>query len=180
MLLAKAPGVRRMLTKVASYTNAIEAHLARLRLEAEEVPAFIFNEHQIWLQWDMSQALGGVWVYVNAHDLERARNILAAHDSGVFALADEDAPVCPRCGSNAVVPQRSSWKAAMLTTHLAALPLYFRLSGRTCGDCAYTWDLPQNPAYSLLVILLAMALLAIPIGALVVAALCQDAASGCF
>lgn len=163
-----------MLTQVASYTTAIEAHLARLRLEEEGIPAFILNEHLIALQWDMSQALGGVAVHVPSEYIAQARVAIGAHDAGTFALAEpEPAPMCPRCGHTAIVRKRVSWKAAMLAAHLAAIPLHFRPATLRCGHCGHEWDLPLTRRYSLVAIGLAALVAASLIAAVVIVAMCQ-------
>lgn len=40
--------IEKMPVHIAAYTNSIEAHLARRRLEAECVPTFTCHEHHIW------------------------------------------------------------------------------------------------------------------------------------
>ena len=163
-----------MLTKVASYTNAIEAHLARLRLEQEGVPAFVFNEHHVWAQWDISQALGGVGVYVHAEHLAQAQAAIAAHDAGAFALVETDTvPTCPACGHGAIERKRVSWKAAMLTAHFAAFPLYFRPATLRCRHCGHEWDLPLTRRYSLAAIAVAAIAAALALAAITVVAMCQ-------
>lgn len=163
-----------MLMKIASYTNAIEAHLARLRLEEEGVPAFVFNEHHVWAQWDMSQALGGVAVYVPAELGARAMAVIAAHDAGAFALAQtETMPACPACGHGEIERKRISWKAAMLTAHFAAFPLYFRPATLCCRRCRHAWDLPLTRTYSFAAIGLAALVAALALAAIAVAAMCQ-------
>lgn len=161
-----------MLTQVASYTTAIEAHLARLRLEAEGIPAFIFNEHQIGLQWDMSQALGGVAVWVPDGYLARARTTIGAHDAGTFALA-EPAHACPRCAHTDIARKRVSWKAAMVAAHLTAVPLYFRPATLRCLQCGHEWDLPLTRQYSLVAIGLAALVASAILATLVIVAMCQ-------
>lgn len=162
-----------MLTKVAGYTNAIEAHLARLRLEEEGVPAHIFNEHFIGAQWDISQALGGVGIYVLAQQVEQARNILAAHDRGAYSLADNESPVCPKCTGTEISRRRKRWKWSLMMVYFLTIPLYFRYATLQCDRCGSEWDLTETRPYSFLVIFLAAALIAIPIIALVLAAMCQ-------
>jgi RNA polymerase subunit RPABC4/transcription elongation factor Spt4 len=53
-----------------------EAHAIRMRLEAENIPVFLFDEFTITMDWLLSNAIGGVKVQVPDHALERAREIL--------------------------------------------------------------------------------------------------------
>lgn len=145
-----------MLTRIASYTDPIEAHLARGRLEAEGIPAFVCHEHHVWAYWIQSLLLGGVKVYVHPNDTARAREIIAAHDGGEYALPDEEpALVCPRCRHDGGITRgRMSWKAALLTAHVANVPLYFRWATWKCGACGHEWDMPSTRTYPMISIAL--------------------------
>lgn len=65
---------------VASYTRPVEAHLARGRLEAEGIQAFVLDEQAITVNPFLAPALGGVKVAVAAADASRAREILGNPD----------------------------------------------------------------------------------------------------
>ncbi len=55
-----------------------------------------------------------------------------------------------------------SWKAALLTTNFANIPLYFAWATRKCGNCGHEWDLPRTRTYpigSIAVLVLASAAL---------------------
>ncbi len=139
-----------LLVKVGAYENAIQAHLARGRLEEEGIPAFVCHEHHVWAYWLYSLLLGGVKVYVHVKDEDRAREVVSAHDGGAYALPDEETPSCPRCKSEQVTRRRASWKAALLTANLVSVPLYFAWATRKCGHCGNEWDLPNTRAYPLM------------------------------
>jgi len=141
-----------MLIKVATYTNAIEAHLARMRLEVEGIPAFVFHEHHIWAKWLLSLALGGVKVYVHKNNLDHANTIIGAHDRGDYALEDDEKITCVQCQNDKTVKRQLSWKAAMLVVHFTNIPLYFRWATLKCLHCGHEWDLPQTNTYSTLTI----------------------------
>jgi hypothetical protein len=138
-----------MLTRIAAYPNAIEAHLARLRLEAEGIPAFVLDEHLVWADWRLAPMLGGVKLCVHRQDAETAIRLLRAHDHGEFALPEESAPTCPRCAGRHVARARLSWRMAMLTTFLVDVPLWFHWATRRCRDCRHEWDPPDTRAYPL-------------------------------
>ena len=65
------PSVR--LVTVASFSTALHAHLARLRVEAEGIQCFIADEHIVGA---FGAAVGGVKLQVEADDAERATAIL--------------------------------------------------------------------------------------------------------
>lgn len=133
-----------MLTRIASYENAIEAHLARMRLEHEGIPAFVVHEHHVWADWLMSNVLNGAKVCVHRNNVNEARVILEAHDRGQYALEDEAPVSCPRCGGANVKHKRTSWKGALLCTGLAYIPLPFRWATRKCRQCKFEWDLADT------------------------------------
>lgn len=136
-----------MLVRVAAYTTPIEAHLARGRLAAEGVPAFVCHEQHVGAIWMYSQALGGVKLYVHRNDEGRARDIVAAHNRGEFALDDEEPRSCPRCQATSISQRRISWKSALLIVHFINLPLSFHWATVKCRTCDHQWDLPSTRTY---------------------------------
>jgi hypothetical protein len=133
-----------MLVRIATYPNAIEAHLARMRLEHEGIPAFVLHEHHVWADWLMSSALQGVKVYVHPIDVADASQIIQAHDRGEFALEDDKPQSCPRCGGADVKRKRMSWKGALLSFFFAGVPLPFRWATVKCRQCQREWDLSDE------------------------------------
>ncbi|MBC8083552.1 MAG: DUF2007 domain-containing protein [Hymenobacter sp.] len=82
---------------LASFANAISAHLAKNQLEAAGIPCFISNENRPY-----GPISGGVRLHVRRQDLAAAQELL--HASQVFmqvlpATDEEAAPTirCPRC-----------------------------------------------------------------------------------
>ena len=67
---------------VGSYTYPFEAHVARGRLEAEGIPAYVADEHTINMYSLYSVAMGGVRVQVPDEYAERARAILQSAEPG--------------------------------------------------------------------------------------------------
>jgi len=71
---------------VAQFSLGTEAHIFRARLEAENIPAYVADEHQITANWLWSNALGGVKVRVPEVYAERAYVILRALESGEYDI----------------------------------------------------------------------------------------------
>lgn len=139
-----------MLIRITAYQNAIEAHLARGRLEAEGIPAYVCHEHHITANWQLSLVLQGVKIYVHPMHGDRAREIIAAYDRGEYALADdEEVIICPCCQSTKLSRHRLSWISALLVANLVAIPLYFRWATMKCDTCRHEWDLSTTRAYRL-------------------------------
>jgi hypothetical protein len=93
-----------------------EADLARARLEAGGIEAWVLDAEQVRMQWHVAGAIGGVKVGVHPDDADCARAVLARDDSSALDESDETdaAPPaevearCHRCGSGALRERRAS------------------------------------------------------------------------
>jgi hypothetical protein len=93
---------------VARFPEPVMAHMAKARLEAEGIPAFVRDAHTIGIQWLYSIALGGVRVEVEEHDEERALDLLRTDMSEELTEEHWSGHAhpdlrCPRCGSDEIV-----------------------------------------------------------------------------
>lgn len=61
---------------IAEFGRPVDAHLAKARLEAEGIQAFLLDENAISVNPFYSPALGGVKLAVAARDADRAREVL--------------------------------------------------------------------------------------------------------
>ena len=64
------------LVTVASFSQAMEAHLSRARLESEGIECFISDEFTITNNWLFSNAIGGVKLNVRESDAQEALEVL--------------------------------------------------------------------------------------------------------
>ena len=62
--------------RIASFGDAETAHVARLQLDAEDIPNFLDNENVATLLWYMQPAVGGVYLCVPEQWADQARSIL--------------------------------------------------------------------------------------------------------
>ena len=134
------------LATVGIFIGPIEAHIAKGRLEAEGIPAFIAHEHHIWANWMFSHALGGVKLQVAAENAAEAETILGDHMKGMYEseLADEfqdiEANACPRCGSmefNSKIPFGS---LVLLVATLGIGVIFpLRRERHVCLRCGSKW-----------------------------------------
>ena len=143
-----------MLVTVAIFTSPLEAHILRGRLEAEEIPAYVYHEHHIWMYWLNSQALGGVKVWVHSMHLDKAKEIVEAIRQGEYEIPDEVALFCPRCLSQRLVPNRISWTIAFLICNLFYLPTPYTWAKHECRDCHHIWESKTAREHSLGAIML--------------------------
>ena len=73
-----------MLTTVAVFGTPWEAQLLRLRLEAEDVPAFVQYENHVGMNWLAALALGGVRLQVLDEHVAEALSIKQRCRAGEF------------------------------------------------------------------------------------------------
>lgn len=119
---------------VASFTDPIEAHLARGRLEAEGIDARLDDEHSNLANWEWRLAIGGAKLRVPAAQAGRAREVLAALDAGAYALDEPGAPAAPGAPDRESLSSRLAWAALMLLN----LPLPWRRRRRDDESGSHT------------------------------------------
>lgn len=130
-------------TTVATFWTSPEAHMARLKLESEEIDCFIVDENVIATQWLWANALGGVKLQVPQAQLEQARQIL--HDSVPATQASDGEPLydgqerCLQCGSSDIHLQRYSRRLAFLTILLLGAPIPLLRRNQRCEKCGFEW-----------------------------------------
>jgi hypothetical protein len=125
------------LVTVDSFMSMTAASLARARLEADGIRCHVANERVTSFGEGVVPAL----LQVREEDAERARAILregAEHGR----IDPEDGPVCPQCGGQYAVTERSvgSVIVAVLTFGRAAVRTYAR-----CRKCGHAWT-PTAPS----------------------------------
>jgi len=79
------------LETIATYAFAYQAEIARGRLEAEGIRAFLADEFLINLNWLYTNAVGGIRLRVSSEDAPLAREILSQVESGEHSIADAEA-----------------------------------------------------------------------------------------
>lgn len=141
---------------VAEFDGPHEAYLAKGRLEAEGVEAWVAGEHLANLHAMFSDTAGLIRLQVSPEDVDRALGILDRDHAAAIGDAGDGAapppaattraapmragtapaatPVCPHCGSAAVV------EGAVAGGRLARLLLQ-ALRGRrhSCITCGHRW-----------------------------------------
>lgn len=125
---------------MGAFDDAILAHIAKGRLLAEGISAYIADEHYIWANWSMSHALGGVKLRVLPEDKIEATSVLGKLYNGSYEnyLAEEENEIgCANC-SGLAFDTFNTWR-----TKLSQIAVYlcfgfiFRLrdSKKKCKEC---------------------------------------------
>ena len=138
-----AAGSDRLVT-VAAFSEPIEAHLARSRLECEGLSCSLADEHIVGVYWLSASAVGGVKLQVRERDREHALRVLEETSarpaaSAEWVTGDLDAPRCPACGSLRVDRERFDRRLVFLSWLLLGIPLPFLRRWDRCRRCHERW-----------------------------------------
>ncbi len=76
-----------LFTQIAEFQFSSEAHILKGKLESAGIAVFMRDSHTIDADPLMSQALGGVKLFVHTVEVEKARGILT--DIHLFPVTDE-------------------------------------------------------------------------------------------
>jgi len=130
-IVADRTGGAPLLVEVASYALSMDALLARARLEAAGIPAFVHHANWVDVMPILASATGGASVMVPPQEAERALEVLAPGVS--------PANLCPECGSREIETRRGSlWPSAILTILIEFPPARTRPRNR-CRACGHAW-----------------------------------------
>jgi len=131
-----------MLVTVDSFREPWEAHLFKMRLEAEDIPAFVRLEYHIWMFWPYSTALGGARVQVPVHLQETACEIRELcktdHFKGLLEqlFGDIDDVHCPYCSSRNFRKRTTTFVAVAATLFMTRGGMFpARATKFDCQDC---------------------------------------------
>jgi hypothetical protein len=86
------------------FDNPASAHIIKTRLESNDIPCFLADEHTIGVNPLYNIALGGIKLKIFEKDLERCNEILETDEGISSDDTDVDSSVeqCPECGSQDV------------------------------------------------------------------------------
>jgi predicted nucleic-acid-binding Zn-ribbon protein len=132
-----------VLVTVATFPEAIEAHIYRNRLENEGIPSFIADENVVTNQPWHSIAYGGVKLRVRFQDQEKA---LALINEIRYGTPDNEAaddteinpPSCPVCESKRIKQKSITGTWPLIKSVLFLFPVRTRKK-LVCLNCGYRW-----------------------------------------
>ncbi len=133
-----------MLTTIYRFSHPLEAQIARARLEAAGIPAFVADEHTINMQWLYSNALGGVRLQVPMVCREDAVALLATDESDALRAEQGSSEFqCLRCGSDQVAWKVDDRRLAFLGILLLNVPLWPIRRRLVCEVCGFRSEVPM-------------------------------------
>lgn len=128
------------LIEIANYQYSSEAYLFKGKLESEGVEVFLQNENTINTDPLLSNALGGVKIFVNSEDVLKARHIL---DSIPEYSVDDKGELlsCPNCSSQKVnivttIKDVKSFMAFIYGLLTLSMPLFSKQKYK-CENCNF-------------------------------------------
>ena len=126
--------------KIANYQYTSEAYLFKGKLESEGVEVFLQNENTINTDPLLSNALGGVKLFVKSEDVMKAKQILDSIPE--YSVNDKgDLLTCPNCGSNTIsmvtsIKDMKSFFAFLYGLLTLSMPLFSKQKYK-CESCNF-------------------------------------------
>lgn len=98
------------LLTLATFDNAADAHVMRSKLESEEIPCFLFDEHSVTINPLYNITLGGIKLKVDERDVPIAMEIIEAYKQTKPTNESNEVIQCPSCGSEELYSSFNSIK----------------------------------------------------------------------
>ncbi|VAW79537.1 hypothetical protein MNBD_GAMMA12-1218 [hydrothermal vent metagenome] len=168
-----------MLVTVAWFTNVLEAHIVKGRIESSGIIATIQNEHHVTLDWSLMLAMGFIRVQVSRTDVEQANKILKDIEAGEYDLEHNYSPeveyipdpvlFCPRCKSEdvSVGVNTTSWTVKVITVLLLdfifeiILPL--KNYNCRCNKSNFEWKVKKRDGFNWMTIVMIAIIFSLPL-----------------
>ena len=137
------PPANRDLVTLRSYPQTVAAETDRQYLEAQGIPAFVFDG----LSYDplLAASSSGVLLRVAADDVERAEEVLALSSTEESAGEDDEDEVrCPRCELSYCFFETPVSRGPGGANIAAMLAFFFGKKRWVCHKCEHVWDDPKE------------------------------------
>lgn len=133
------------LITIAKFSHPLDAHLAKTKLESEEIECFIADENIVQMNWLLSNAVGGVRLQVKENDAEAAKKILKELNVNEIQqdVEDKTALTCPKCNSTDVYYEKFARRNVFLSWLVTGIPLLFMSRTWCCNKCHYQWKMKK-------------------------------------
>lgn len=131
-------------SRVTVLQYSAEAQIIKGRLEAEGIEVFLADNHTIDTDPLVSNAIGGVKIFVRKENEKKALEVLESINK--YSLNDEGVEIlCPKCNSSKVeymsnIRNLKSLFFFMFSFLLTVLPIYIKYEYR-CENCKNKFNL---------------------------------------
>lgn len=125
-----------------SFTNVVEANLAKGTIESEGIEAYLLGDDMVAANWLLMNAIGGLRLMVRSDDEKRAREILQEYRAAKEAsiLDDTNALTCPNCNSKNVKQHNPFWLPGLIFILVVRMPAFCNMQRMKCRECKFIWD----------------------------------------
>lgn len=126
--------------KIGDYQYSSEAFIYKAKLESEGIEVFVRDNHTIDSDPFLSNAIGGVKLFVRQEDYENAMLILA--DISKFSMDDKGELIkCPKCGAEKIqllttIKDFKSLLSFLFSFLVVVLPFYNKYKYK-CDNCNF-------------------------------------------
>ena len=130
-------------TLLRSYDNYVSAHIAKGRLEEDNILCWLKDENTVTIDPILTNAVGGIKLMVESGQAERAAGILRLQENEYKALHP-----CPKCGSKNIevvsTPRKASnWASAiiglLITSYAPKVDMVYH-----CFDCGHEYPMEEK------------------------------------
>ena len=124
------------LITITFFTNHLEAHIAKGRLEAEGIQTFIANEHSFVPSSDIE-------IQVLKEDKDKAQRVITSYLNGEYQRnlnqsdASNNISPCPQCSSRDF--KNSISLISILSSLLSLCIIPLKRNKHTCLHCGHKW-----------------------------------------
>jgi len=126
--------------KIGEYQYSSEAFIYKAKLESEEIEVFVRDNHTIDTDPFLSNAIGGVKLFVRQEDYDNAMAILS--EISKFSMDDKGELIrCPKCGAEKIqllttIKDLKSLLSFLFSFLIVVLPFYNKYKYR-CETCHF-------------------------------------------
>lgn len=140
--LPRNSNVYRDVVLLDSFTNVVEANLAKGTLESEGIEAYLLGDDMVAANWLLMNAIGGLRLMVGSGDENRAKEILQEYRAVKEASIRENtsAITCPRCHSKKIKVHNPFWLPGLIFILVAKMPAFFNMQRMKCKECKFIWE----------------------------------------
>lgn len=123
-----------------TFDNPALAHIIRARLEANDIPCFLADEHIIGLNPLYNQAIGGVKLKIFEKDYDKCMSLLAEDEDLISENENQSAETeetsCPVCNSaNVGYGNATKKRFGILTMVVSFLTMSYPILNRKAWHC---------------------------------------------
>ena len=129
--------------KIGQFQYSSEAYIYKGKIESEGISVFVRDNNTVDTDPLVSNAIGGVKLFVFQEDYDAAKEILL--DICLFSVDDNGSPLkCPKCAAEKIqllttIKDLKSFFSFVLTLFVVVLPFYTRYKYK-CEVCSHEFS----------------------------------------